>query len=158
MIFLTLGTQLPFDRLVAAVDEVVPQFPDETFFGQIGRDSKYRPRHFEFVDMLKSSDYDSYIRQSRAVVSHAGIGTILSAQRNRKPLIAMARSASLGEHRNNHQISTAAQLSRLAGLHVVSSSKDIAELLVRVDLPAMHEDKTPERDLMLLNLAGILVE
>jgi UDP-N-acetylglucosamine transferase subunit ALG13 len=49
MIFLTVGTQFPFDRLVRAVDEAFDNGAiDEEVFAQIGETS-YRPRNFEQV-------------------------------------------------------------------------------------------------------------
>ena len=55
MIFLTGGTQFPFDRLVKAVDETVSNNGlDEQIYAQIGATS-YRPRNFEAVKVLCSA-------------------------------------------------------------------------------------------------------
>ena len=58
MIFLTVGTQLPFDRLVAAVDDWCAARGESDVFGQIcdpGPDG-YRPKHFEWVADLDPAD------------------------------------------------------------------------------------------------------
>ncbi len=51
MIFLTVGTQLPFDRLVAAVDAWAARQPGQEVFGQISDPGPagYRPKHFAWV-------------------------------------------------------------------------------------------------------------
>ena len=46
MIFLAVGTQFPFDRLVKALDDCLDTgIIDEEIFGQIGETS-YKPRNF----------------------------------------------------------------------------------------------------------------
>ena len=50
MIFVTVGAQLPFDRLVSVVDEWAGSTGRSDVFGQIARGK--RPRHFESVDFL----------------------------------------------------------------------------------------------------------
>jgi len=53
MIFLTVGTQFPFDRLVKAVDDLLDgDLVNEKIFAQIG-DSSYRPRNFKVVSSLE---------------------------------------------------------------------------------------------------------
>ncbi len=76
MIFLTIGVQLPFDRLVQEVDAVACKL-DELVFGQIG-DTCYRPGNFETAGFLSPSEFAMRLGGARAIVSHAGIGTILS--------------------------------------------------------------------------------
>ena len=51
MIFVTVGTQLPFDRLVRAVDAWAAEHPQVDVFGQIGPAS-FRPKHFAHADTL----------------------------------------------------------------------------------------------------------
>jgi len=53
MIFLTVGTQFPFDRLVRAVDSIIDKgLISETLFAQIG-ESSYKPRNFESAACLE---------------------------------------------------------------------------------------------------------
>jgi hypothetical protein len=91
MIFLTVGTQFPFDRLVKAVDHLFDEglMPEEVF-GQIGV-STYKPRHFETVVSLEKNTYDDRFQQASAVISHAGMGAITMALDQSKPLLVMAR-------------------------------------------------------------------
>ena len=109
MIFLTLGTQLPFDRLVKAMDEVAPGL-QEAIFGQIGN-ARVKPANFESVDFLAPREFKQHFDAARVIVGHAGIGTILSGLKAEKPLVLMARRVAFGEHRNDHQLATVSQLS-----------------------------------------------
>jgi len=106
MIFLTVGTQLPFDRLVEFVDTWCSDHKDKIVFGQIGP-AKYLPRNFEYVDFMSSSEMAEVFQRAELVIAHAGMGTVLTALKERKPLVLVPRLASLSEHRNDHQLATA---------------------------------------------------
>ncbi len=59
------------------------------------------------------------------------MGTILTALDLGKPLILMPRRADLGEHRNDHQLDTAAEMARLSNVTVVQSSEALCLALNR---------------------------
>ncbi|MBL7107573.1 MAG: glycosyl transferase family 28 [Phycisphaerae bacterium] len=110
MIFLTVGTQLGFDRLVKAVDNVALGFlPDTQIFAQIST-TNYKPKNFEFVPNLDKHQFDEHFQNASAVISHAGMGTILLAMQNRKPLLVMPRLSRFGEAVNDHQFEIAKEL------------------------------------------------
>ena len=67
---------------------------------------------------------------AKAIVAHAGMGTILTALEMGKPLLVMPRRAALGEHRNDHQLATA---HRFAELGRVNVAFDETELPLRLD-------------------------
>ena len=103
MIFLTVGTQFPFDRLVMAVDRLFDEsLMSEDVFGQIGQ-SAYQPRHFEAVASLEKKAYDDRFRHASAVISHAGMGAITMALDQGKPLLVMPRRRKYKEVVNDHQ-------------------------------------------------------
>jgi UDP-N-acetylglucosamine transferase subunit ALG13 len=107
MIFLTVGTQFPFDRLVRSVDEAMAaESLEEAIFAQIG-DSSYRPRHFPYVDFLDKEAFDEQVRKASGLISHAGMGIITLAMEHRKPLLVMPRLKRYGEVVNDHQIAIA---------------------------------------------------
>lgn len=153
MIFLTVGTQLPFDRLVRAVDEVAEKEPSLDFFGQVGVDC-YVPVHFESAPALTPPEFLARIASARVIIGHAGIGTILAARKYRKPLLAMARRASLKEHRNDHQVATISQMIKLPGVYQVNSSHEIKALLTRSDLTPMSEVYAPGENPLLTAIAA----
>ena len=104
MIFLTVGTQFPFDRFVRAVDNIFDQgLIDEEIFAQIGETS-YKPRNFESVVSLEKKVFDERFKGASSVISHAGVGTIMVALKNHKPLLVMPRMKRYKEHVNDHQV------------------------------------------------------
>lgn len=118
MIFATVGTQLPFDRLIRALDDWAGAHRDTEVFAQIGRGG-YEPRHMEWSHDLHPKEFRSRLEACDAVVAHAGMGTIISAVELGKRVIVMPRRAALGEHRNEHQLATVARLGHLQGMEIV---------------------------------------
>jgi UDP-N-acetylglucosamine transferase subunit ALG13 len=133
MIFLTVGTQEPFDRLVRAVDAWAATH-DVPVFGQLGRltSDSYRPANFPFESFISADEFQERLEASRLMVGHAGMGYIISALTFGKPLLMMARRAALGEHRNEHQLATAARFSGRPGIHVAAQADAVGPLIDRL--------------------------
>lgn len=129
MIFLTVGTQLPFDRLTHAFDAWMEHHPEVEAFAQIGR-TRTPPVHVRSAAFLSREELDDAMARATLVVAHAGMGTILTGLQLRKPLLVMPRVARLGEQRNDHQLATAAALGRRPNVHV---ARDESELPRRLD-------------------------
>jgi UDP-N-acetylglucosamine transferase subunit ALG13 len=126
MIFLTVGTQFPFDRLVKAVDELVGEgLLFEEVFGQIG-DARHKPRHFAFVRCLEKEAYDEHFREARAIISHAGVGTIAMAIELGKPLLVLPRRRDHGEVVNDHQAGLASRFDQLGHILAAEDESDLA--------------------------------
>jgi len=126
MIFLTVGTQFPFDRLVKAVDMAVKKNRlDEQIFAQVGT-TTYRPRNFEVVTSLEKTLFDKHVREADSIIGHAGIGTITMAMEYRKPLLVMPRLRKYGEVVNDHQLAIARKFEQLGYLLVAYEAEDIA--------------------------------
>ncbi|HEX8873687.1 MAG TPA: glycosyltransferase [Nitrosospira sp.] len=128
LIFVTVGTQLPFDRLVKTMDAWAARHPAEQVFGQIGN-SAYTP---QFVIWTRFSPPESFREKYQAadlIVSHAGIGNILLAIELQKPIIVMPRRAELGEHRNDHQMATVKRLQEKAGIGVIYEAAELDQAI-----------------------------
>ena len=104
MIFLTVGTQFGFDRLVKAVDECIEKgLIEHEIFAQIG-EGKYLPKNMKYVKTMDKVDYDRAVEECDGLISHAGMGSIAMAFSHQKPLLVMPRRACFGEVVNDHQI------------------------------------------------------
>lgn len=128
MIFLAVGTQLPFDRLTRAVDEWCGQTGrGAEVFGQVGRlePGNYRPVHFNWAESLAPDDFAARLDAADVIVAHAGMGTIISALSRAKPILVMARRVDLKEHRNDHQAATVAQFRDRPGVTALDSEADL---------------------------------
>lgn len=135
MIFLTIGTHEPFDRLIRAVDEwCALNGKGAQVFGQIAdpRPEGWRPRHFEWVARLSPQEYEQRCRSARLLVSHAGMGSILTALSYAKPIVIMPRRGHLRETRNDHQFTTVRMLGSRPGIHVADDETHLGPVLDRV--------------------------
>jgi len=139
MIFVTVGTELPFDRMVRPIDDWAKNRGEGVVFAQVGP-STYRPRHIEWVKFLETVDCRAKIAAADVVIAHAGMGTILTALEMGKPILVMPRRAELGEVRSNHQVATA---EKLLAQGKVSVAMDEHELLSRLDV--LNALPSPER-------------
>jgi UDP-N-acetylglucosamine transferase subunit ALG13 len=127
MIFLTVGTQFPFDRLVRAVDEACDNgLIDEEIFAQIGQ-TLYKPHNFESTASLEKGVFDNYVKQASSIIGHAGMGTITMALCNHKPLLVMPRLKRYHEVVNDHQLALAEKFAEFGYLLVAHDEKELAE-------------------------------
>ena len=129
MIVVTVGTQLPFDRLISAMDRLAPTL-SEPVFAQIGHGS-YVPVNLEWTRELPPAAFEAKLAAATVLVAHAGTGSMMAAQRFGKPLILFPRRAALGEHRNDHQWHMCAALGGKTGVHIAADEADLAALLAK---------------------------
>ncbi|MFR9629245.1 MAG: glycosyltransferase [Rikenellaceae bacterium] len=128
MIFVTTGTQAPFDRFLKMVDELAGDFDEEVVAQAITSD--YEPQNLKMVGFIPPDEFNRIFAEARIVIAHAGMGTIISALTGNKPIIVVPRLAYLGEHRNEHQMVTAMRMNELGYVHVVYDKKQLRELLI----------------------------
>lgn len=128
MIFVTVGANTPFDRLVRCVDEWAASRGDEDVFAQIGR-SDYRPAHLRWTELLSPGDFRETLERASVIVAHAGMGTILSALEVGIPILVMPRNAALREMRTDHQFATARRLAERGLVHVALDEDELRRRL-----------------------------
>lgn len=131
MIFATVGTQLPFDRMIMAIDKWNKKQRLSDCFAQVGMGGA-APTSLEFSETLTPSQFANQIAKCKVIVSHAGMGTILTALQLCKPIVIMPRLASLGEHRNDHQLATVANLRGTGGIYVAENDQELIQALEQV--------------------------
>lgn len=129
MIFLTVGTQFGFDRLVKAVDEAVEKkLIVETVYAQIGPGA-YLPRRMDYVVYLDKENFDKTFDSCQGMISHAGMGNISLSLKTGKPLMVMPRLRQYGEHVNDHQLETAQKFEKLGHVIVAYHENELPEKL-----------------------------
>lgn len=130
MILVTVGTQLPFDRLVHTVDHWAAAAGRTDVLAQIG--AGRAPSRLRWVRSLAPDVFREQLEKASLVVAHAGVGVTLSALRAARPVILLPRRAELGEHRSEHQVATARRLAAWPGVRVCD---DVEALLSALDAP-----------------------
>ena len=104
MILVVLGTQdKRFERLLKVVEEAIDQgVIKEEVMVQAGC-TVYDSSKMNVVDYVDMTTFEQWMKDCRLLITHGGVGTIMSGLRNKKPVIACARLAKYGEHHNDHQ-------------------------------------------------------
>jgi UDP-N-acetylglucosamine transferase subunit ALG13 len=123
MIFVTIGSMFPFDRMIRAMDAwAAAEGRGEEILAQIGA-GDYEPRHMTWVRKLDRPAYGAAIRRCRLVVAHAGVGSIVTAGENGRPIVVLPRRAYLGEHTSDHQVETVGWLRGRPWVHVADEAE-----------------------------------
>ena len=130
MIFVTIGSLFPFDRMVRRMDEIAPTMPGETFFAQIG-DGGYEPRNMDFARLVPRREFIEKVKASKLIVAHAGMGSVISAMELGRPIILLPRIFELGEHTTDHQMATARWLEGRPGVQVCFDDADLPAFIER---------------------------
>lgn len=100
MILVTLGTQKQqFTRLL---DYIENSNIKEEIIVQAGF-TKFESKRMQIFDLINYDKMNEYITKSDLIITHAGTGSIVSALKNNKKVIACARLSKYGEHVDNHQ-------------------------------------------------------
>ncbi|MBK0053470.1 glycosyl transferase family 28 [Stenotrophomonas sp. S39] len=123
------GSQLPFPRLVEMMQAWADQHPDTEVVVQAGEHNFISST----MKVHKSLDQQAFIKliaTCEVFISHAGMGNIITALELGTPLLIVPRRATLGEHRNDHQMDTAERFGKYPGVAVAT---DLAELMAQVD-------------------------
>lgn len=149
MIFVTVGSMMPFDRLVAAVDAWAKTRQDQRVLVQIG-DGAYVPQYCQWTRALTSEEFEARVRESTLVVAHCGMGTVLKAMEAGKPMVLLPRDSTLREVTTDHQKSAVGWLSKKPGIHIATDEDVlpgiIDEALRSVDAGAGKLSETAPRE------------
>ncbi|HMM55704.1 MAG TPA: glycosyltransferase [Candidatus Desulfobacillus sp.] len=129
MIFVTVGSMMPFDRLVAAADAWAAASGREAF-AQIG-EGRYLPRHMEYTRRLAPGAFAARLRVAELIVAHAGMGSVISALEAGKPIVVMPRRSADREVTTDHQLHTTKWLTGKPGVHVAANEDDLAAAIER---------------------------
>ncbi|MCH9682389.1 MAG: hypothetical protein K0V04_13205 [Deltaproteobacteria bacterium] len=156
-LFVTVGTQLPFDRMVEAVDRWAADREVEVF-AQTGP-AQYQPRNIRHQDFVDPATFDREYASADLVVAHAGMGSIFTALELHKPLIIMPRLARFKEHRNDHQRATADRFRQTPGIHIADDEAGLLGLLSNLQaLTGPQGEFSPDAQPRLLQAISEFVE
>ncbi len=124
-IFVTVGTQeQPFMRLFKMIEQV--DFP-ATYVMQTGT-ANYYNEQYEINAYVE--DFITSINAADIIITHGGVGSILTSLKANKKVIAVPRLAEFGEHINNHQIEITTEY---ANKGLILMAQNVEELKLALD-------------------------
>jgi beta-1,4-N-acetylglucosaminyltransferase len=150
MIFVTVGSADPFDRLAGAAGALSQV--DREVVVQRGRSGVQSPGA-TYYDFLPYARVAELIGSSAAVVCHAGVGSVLTCLlQGRRPVV-VPRLERLGEAVDDHQVAFAA---RLAGDGLVTLVRDVEELVETVRAASASVEPVELGDALADDLRGYI--
>ena len=145
MIFVTVGTQdRPFTRLIKAVDEAVKlgRIKDEVIV-QAGA-SEYKSEYIKVLNYVPFEEFNKYINNADIIITHGGVGSILSAIKLGKKVIAVPRLKKYEEHINNHQLQVIEKMTKDGYILSTEDENMIAEKVKEIAnfIPKVYTSNT----------------
>ena len=136
LIFVTLGTQdKAFPRLLEAIQKQIDNGnikKEEKIIVQAGC-TKFKSKNMEIKHYMSIKKFEQLVDEADLIISHAGVGTILTALKKNKKIIAAARLKEYGEHVNDHQLQILENFSEAGYLLALKDFDKLDVLLKKVD-------------------------
>ena len=104
MILVMLGTQNnSFHRLLEEIDKLINQgvIKDKVIV-QSGH-TKYSSKNMEIIDFMSQEELEKLQSEADLIITHGGVGSIISSLKMGKKVIAVPRLHEYHEHVNDHQ-------------------------------------------------------
>lgn len=113
MIFVVLGTQkFQLNRLLEEIDGLIETGGiTQEVIAQIGH-SDYEPKNYKYYKFIDKEQFDELVDQARVVITHSGVGSIVTALQAKKPVVIYPRLAKYNEHVDDHQLEIAEAFER----------------------------------------------
>lgn len=105
LILVLLGThELQFTRLLVEIERCIDNnMINEKIIVQAGK-TKYSSSKMEIIDFLSYNQLEELMKESSFIITHGGTGSITSAVRCNKKVIAIPRLKKYNEHNDDHQV------------------------------------------------------
>ena len=133
MILVTLGTQdKEFKRLLKAVDKAIDSkvIKDEVIV-QAGC-TKYKSKNMQIFDLIPIHEFEKLVKEADLIITHGGVGSILTGLINNKKVIAVPRLKKYDEHESDHQIQMVDSFYNEGYILKVDDINDLEKVLKKV--------------------------
>ena len=125
------ASEFSFERLLRIIDELCEEgvLDGNHVIAQKGS-ATYTPEHYRGFDLIGRDEYQGYMEQADAIISHAGTGSVIPALKIGKKVIVFPRLAKYGEHVDNHQLELADVFTH-AGYTLCATNKEELQACIR---------------------------
>ncbi|MEE1056443.1 MAG: PssE/Cps14G family polysaccharide biosynthesis glycosyltransferase [Acutalibacteraceae bacterium] len=130
MIFVVVGTQkFQLNRLLKEIDSQIEKgIIKEEVFAQIGN-SDYKPKYYKFKKFIDKDEFEKIMEECTILITHSGVGTIISGLNHNKPVIVYPRLKKYNEHVDDHQTEIAKSFSEMNYVLLCNEDDDLSNLL-----------------------------
>ena len=126
MVLVMLGTQNnSFHRLLEEVQKCIDKkVINEEVIVQAGS-TKFKSDDMKIFKLMPAEELNKYIQKANFVITHGGVGSIVTCLKMGKKVIAVPRLHKYGEHVNDHQLQI---IETFDGQGFIKGVKDVSEL------------------------------
>ena len=157
MILVMLGTQNnSFNRLLEEVQKCIDKkVIDEEVIVQAGT-TKFKSKNMKIFKLVSAGKLNKYIEQANYVITHGGVGSILTCLKMSKKVIAVPRYNKYGEHVNDHQLQI---VQTFDGQGFIKGIKDVSELEEAIkEIPEFKPEKFVSNTQNVINIIDELIQ
>lgn len=145
MILVLLGTQNnSFRRLLEKIQELIDKkVIKDKIIVQTGK-TKFESKDMEIFDLIPKQELENLIKKADLIITHGGVGSIVTSLKMNKKVIAVPRLSEYGEHVNDHQIQIVGTFNLQGLLKGVFDLDDLEEAILNIDnfQPGKFESNT----------------
>ena len=135
MIFVMLGTQNnSFQRLLEEIDKLISKnIIKEEVIVQAGY-TQYQPKceKMKIIDFMPREELDTYEQNANFIITHGGVGSIITSLEKGKKVIAVPRLHQYGEHVNNHQTEIVEKFNQGGNIIGLQTVEELEEAIKKV--------------------------
>ena len=133
LILVTLGTNdKSFVRLIRKIEDlIVSGIITEEVVVQAGY-TKYESEHMKVFDLIPMDKFQDLMENCCLLITHGGVGTIISGLTKDKKVIAVPRLKKYGEHVNDHQLQIIENFSEAGYILAAYEVEDLEDVLSKV--------------------------
>lgn len=152
MILILLGTQNnSFHRLLEKMDELVEKgIIEERILVQAGY-TKYESKNMKIFDLIPQEELERYQEKADLIITHGGVGSIISSIKKGKKVIAVPRLHEYQEHVNDHQKQIVESFHKKGYIMGVNGVEELEEAILKMEkfVPVKYETKEDGNSKML---------
>ena len=144
MILVMLGTQNnSFERLLKKMDELIEKkVIDEKVIVQSGY-TNYESKNMRIFDLIPQEELERYQEQADLIITHGGVGSIVSSIKKGKKVIAIPRLHRYHEHVNDHQKQIVESFDKKGYIIGIQRIDELKNAIIRAQkfVPKKYEEK-----------------
>ena len=132
MIFVMLGTQNnSFQRLLEEIDKLMDK---NVIQGEVvvqAGYTQYQPKNerMKIIDFMPREELDRFEQKADFIITHGGVGSIITSLEKGKKVIAVPRLHQYGEHVNNHQTEIVEKFNKSGNIIGIQSVEELEKAI-----------------------------
>lgn len=134
MVLVLLGTQNnSFKRLLEEIEKNIENgnIKDKVLV-QAGF-TKFNSKYMEIFDFVSTEEIEKMIEDADYIITHGGVGSIVSSLKKGKKVIAVPRMKMYDEHVNNHQIDIINKFNAEGHIIGITGVEELSKAIKKVD-------------------------